>query len=1218
MKNTEEHKVKFSSEDRQAIIEKIFEGLEREKSTPKNYALTEDEQYFINKFRNLSNKDAYMQCYSLTDEILHILKDDINKNSAIYEVLMQLFNKQRLHVEQYYVAKYLYNKRKYKTIEVVSCLMKFANIENNPEKAIKIFNDNYNNLSELTRDSLYIELIESMLLQNQSKNALNLCQMMLQKLQVEYCLQTKRFINLDTGDDISADDPCWRNNPWLYKFCLSMSLVLKEVYPDSNHRIRILELLRIVYPLDPVTVVGLAYEYRRNKEFGKAINVLINYLGNNPDLTYVWTHYLIILIEGGQFEKAREISAKLYDIFTQQNLNIKKIKILHAWFFAKFSEGKAIFDCLLQDFPSNSMIAYLAIRYAIKIRDEEWKNHLIEKTLTKFASKDKQLIDIIKSLSQARMLSAVLENEYFSPSDLLKDKPKLINNFRQYQIPPVISEAFQLFCSCGTQVCQGFCLENVYLVGSSVPLCMAWSDAEKNGISFDISKKIKDLDFALLVDEIPIKCHLPEFTKNKFVSNLFSRKGVNGKPDIDIRYYRIGAGATDYPDDIKSIIKGRDLTINMLLLDFKGVVWDCTGGKSFFDYDHNILNTYDEPFACMSEDALRPLRVISKLIEEQPSNRPNITLNPALEYALYKLPAPNWLKHEKLRKKLYAKLISSNSIEFLDMLQKFRLLGPAFNETNLIGEDLLLYCLTCIVVFCREHQKLFEIESIEFKLNEINQARLQNLKFENLKSECTDLTEEINKIKLSISKIAREKSLMDDKTAKGIKKFTQEFEREYNKTLEKTVRVLTAETAKVNEIQNSLKKLDKSIAVNHRVMEKKIDVVCQRYANYSKLFSKEISKFNTSSFQSISMEHLDSIEMENWDWDISEVTTAFNNSHDIAFTCFLALYLAYAYLYKEKKPKIAWYYFNIFEQRLEKMPYSSIIKKNLKNERSLSKKDELQDLSLEVLLQSEMCNINKSDLQKKIERRSNFTGNTLKILEELSLMEFAIKHVIDLSKLFMAIFNNDFYFKNSDFMNFISLYEKVLEMGLISESQSETIDNNLKIIMIANSIDLNKVSGWLKYLKKIKIIQMFPRVSARLNDFFENKEADIQYNIDLIKMSFEKNDNTSLNDKIGIFMQLGSIYAESDNVLHMKSATEYFNEIKKISGGQENKQFGFYFLWASLKENIINSINNSEEFIHLYEFKLYLKLFKNIFLLVNDAQQKEENDHYSFSQSKYV
>lgn len=1225
-----EIKSMLSSEERNRILNNLFEKFQQSPTRTVKIALTEYEKNFVKEFYENQKQSINSYLYTLTDQLLQILEYKETANLKLYEILMQLLQKQQSYIESNIVAKYLFYQCRYVTSPVVGCLMKYANLQSQPKEALNYFYNNLNKLSKDSLDILYIRVIESLLLQNKIEDALDLCQKKLKELfKITYDLQTQHFLKQETGQEITAEDTCWQENIELYSFSLKLGGILEKKHQNTSHSIPIFQLLRKINPEDPIVLIALTNSYRKNNNINKAIKLYNDYLIQYPDKTLVWTNYLVLLINNEQLERAQNISQKLIEELSKSQKNLKKIKILHAWFFATPAEGKSIFNSLIDEFKFHAMTTYVAIRYAIKIRDREWKENLIEQAKIKFANKDNDFIEIIKNLSAARMVYAVIENDYFSPRDLLTDHLNLITNYRDYNVPEIIIDAFHTFCNCAIKPCQSTCLDNVDLIGSAVPICMAWSDAQKKGEIFDIRDNLHDLDFIIQLNKMPDKYDLSGFERVPYILNLYTKKGTDNQPDIDVLFYVMDKGTEDNPSDISPIMKNRDLTINSLTMNVNGRVRDLIGGRSLADYDNNILNTIDEPLSCLSEDDLRPLRVISKLIEKQPPNRPSIRLHQDLIDALYKLSAPDWLKTEKVRKKFCAHLTSNNAVEFITELQYFSILGFDLDKSNLRGEELLLSCLTSVASFCREKKKLTELDYLYCRLSEKNETLLERIKLqlelEQLKSENINLKEEYQRIKQNIELANKEKDKAQSAIRKKVKNTIKLWEKEYIEEQDKKFKLAFADKENKRRSvepmrsffnKNNASRLDIYNSLSKHIDE--IDILLKdeknietRYDNFCGLFTKNfnnsLKNLNLDSeFESIKLSTNNDFKSEilDWNWSITEVTEAFEKSYDLHFSAFLSLYLGYAYLYKNNNPLVAWYYLFITETRLRLIPNHPTIQNFLSNS--------LLPLIVEALDKSGLSreNIN-SYMQDAFQYYSS--NNPEESINKIARIEFVISTETPSFLMCMSRFYNMKYLEKSDFINTIATYEYYLSANILSADQRKNID-----LILSNFIQLSlhykKSSSLAIYIKKLQVIQMFPNVKSGLEHIFNFKSKYNLQEIDLIKLSLE-NTPDNINS---VYLQLGNMYEKNNDTIDNWKARDYYSEIINNCNNIKNSQLEFYNLWASQKMKILSKKISADELSYEHPFEKFLNLFENIILLAkrHQSQDKSELDQSSIIQAK--
>lgn len=1204
MISSQETKLLLTPEERHQILENLFDYFARAPINKNNITLTVNEKKFIDKYTSI-NKGVTSETYNaLTDELLHILHNKPISSAYLYDILMQLLQKQNSDIDTKDIAEYLYKKRNYISFDVIYTLMKNANLKNSPEEALHYFDENFSKLPEGRKEQLYIQVIESFIIKENIDKALEICVNKINDLfDIYYNFQTQQFLHRKTQRELMAKDAYWKMNPLLSQFCLKLAIVLKKTPQQLSHTIAILRLLRVVKPEDSVLVIELGSAYRKNKSFNKALSLYNSYLNKHPDKIVIWVCYLTMLIDGKQLEQAKEISHQLLEEYSKTNRSLKKIKILHAWFFADAKEGKEIFNILRQEFPCHAMIAYLSIRYAIKIRDEQWKNQLIEETINQFANRDKDLVQIIQNLSQSRMICSVLENDYFSASDLLSDSPKSVMNFREVELPLVAVEAFQKFCTCSIKPCQSDCLDNVYLVGSSVPAIMDWNLAKAAGEPYDIIPTLNDLDFAAQVQTIPESSYLSVFEPCPYKLNLFTRKGLGNELDMDVRLYRMDPGSENSPNDIESITKHRDLTTSTFLLDSKGRVMDLIGGKAFYDYDNNILRTCDDPFVCLEEDPVRILRVANRLLEKQSKFRPPVKLDPQLEQALYKSTAPNWLEEESKRKKFLAKLTKKYAIDFLTTLQQFSLLGPAFGEPNLTGKDLLLHCLTTVSAYCRKHRILNHLNMLESQLEEKNRARSER---KQLTQQEKDLKEENEKLLLYLkntrlkvdstkAEIAKLESINRKEINKKFKLWQNNYTKQQQKKYDLEVEVLTKS---LNKLQNEAKNTNssKQEQIKLIVKQKQIEAIDKIYSNFEGFFGskKNYPEQNLKSTEITS--DLDALKIYECNWSIDNVTNAFEHTSNLAFGAFLGLYLGCSYLYKQNSPLIAYYYFKLVEKRLLLIENNEIAKSFLNNDLSLLideaiVKSEFRVFPHEVLLKGIKSNENKS--------------NPFEVLEQLAVIEYALTCAEISDDVTNWIFDNPFYLEHGDFLGFISLYDKALSRNFLTKIDSEKIDKMLNNnVEYHSNIECPKL--WSGFIYKLQVIQMFPAI--KLDSLFEYKTKKGMSDIDLIKFSVNMPWHDTPENKYRIFMQLGDIYSKNNAEF---DACECFCIINNSIDGSKDPNFGFYSLWAYYQIKLINKKHFSSEFVYIDSFEPFLGLFKSVIKLSKQISEKLETSEYA-------
>lgn len=958
------------------------------------------------------------------DGLLNLLKEKEHIHTAptvVYTQLLYVLTELESYIDRHRVAEYLYYKRNCVTVQVLITLMQQNSRMDEYPKALAYFEKNavrFQN-SESEYDSLHEEYLRIKIAQGRCAEVISVCMEQLRtRHQISYNQRNKAFFK--NTEEITSSSNLLSNRHLHGLFVtLTHAFLKKKGKTHVEDATLLAELLQATFPDDYMINVLLSQCYIKQGQQNKTLELYADYLEKFPDHTRMCISCMIYLIKSHALTQASTVYKVFIHHYTarHQNTDVQRLQLLYAWFLASPEEGKELFIALRRDFPDHAMIAYAAIRYAIKIRDRAWLETLKEEVQKQFLNTE-QIVVYVQALSEVRLISAAIENVFFTPEDILSGSPKYSTNYRQYRLPRRAEAAFQHLCSCARQPCESNCLDKVFLTGSALDEIIDWNLAIENGTPFDIDRKLrkKDFDFIAIVDEIPEQSPQPGFERcPPPISNVF--RYHDNDISIDVSYYSMAAGKENDACDIQDMLKKHGVLLHRrMLMDYTGRTEDYSNGKAFWAYDNRIIALHGDP----NKDATCVLRIAKAAIEKQvdlhhqeafekadisesmkpqaeqeeletldlleelnvleedcPSqetlNKPNTSKNhgwtiyPALEKSLYLFAPPFWLESTKLRKPFLRLLTQRNNEIFFSFMKKYQLFCPKLSSSSV--ED----CLQKIVNHFREQGNLNVIVDL-IKKQEQN---------------CEAIENDIEKLLLE-QKIQRIKQELIH-TKKLNKKLQEEIERkevQYEKTIEKKLKAWKKDQLP-QMIENDLKQLKLEL----NFLEKNFATEKRQYRDYkqseiscniknAKLKSK-ISELERligiyhPPHDAISDETNHPINASKGSSSVQETTQPLlaldldlgerwsglttDDTLNVARTCFDPIFSAFLYLnlgckclYRTDQYREAWLYFKLAETRLHMM--------DLNPQMTLFLKETLSPLLQDLYKKGKFASIDSSEL----------------------------------------------------------------------------------------------------------------------------------------------------------------------------------------------------------------------------------------------------------------
>jgi len=1218
----------FTPEERDACFKAMALFLENKKKPPIRQTLPPEVQKIFEKVKVLLEQSSDSQNispaqgnqeheYLAMDGLFMILKS-VNYHAPhdIYYRLMKLCKRQQHHLYSRKIAEYLYYKQ-YVNYHVLNILMKSANTQHKPWETLTLFEDSHQLVNDKKQqDLLHIEYIKALIATGATQKALTVCLSKLESLySFSYSSDWMRFLKVGTQydeRDVTVADSFWTEEG-VISFCLTLADIYEK---DKNwpldHALAIASFLYQVNPHDPRVVISLSHLYKKIKEKTKAQSLFISYLEKHPNDVRVATHYVIFLIEMGDVSDAYAFCNNFileYEKNSASAPDLRKIKILHAWFNDNYDEGKHTFIQLLQTFPHHIMLFYLAIRYAMKIGDEPWKEDLL-KEAPKHFSNQKDL-EFILRLSKVSAICAAIEDHYFTttPLDLLSDKPKDIVLSRACRLPDVILNAFQQLCVCNTNPCSSKCLDNAFLVGSSVELCLDSSEADKKNQVFDFDKKLSDLDFVVLVPKNVIDTiNIPGFERSQFVENLLTYKSPESKkkPDIDVMLYPMGPRTeNDTADIISYIAKKRDYTVSMFVSDKDGFVFDPTQGQAFHAYDNRYLKTYDNPLECLQEDQVRLLRIFKKLQQ-------GYSLHPSLEKALYTFEPSSWFTSgERIRKKFVGKILAESREAFIDFLKKYNLFGPGI-DSSVTETELLERCLILTAQHSGSNEKdrIYNWLFTDIKRHE-EIIDLDDIA-QNLKKDISNTRTEVRKLEANLKSLIKSEK---NKNKKNKKKSTQ-------------VDILESNQLKIPDVKKEQHRpnLDTDISKEEQIAE----LIALYNTAFSKYHPHGLFKANQTS--PIFMNKpwvLDKAEWNVKKWNVNAMRNmAKCNSCDL-FSAFILFYLGCFYL-AENTPLSAWYYLRLAKKRFSNQKSTDVLF-------DIFLQEIFEPLLADAYTRSGIDNMTGEQPLRQVYPDTGSIQKKQKFPPEFDFSAFTdesgeLAHYWDskaayIEKVFVE--KNEFekdairtalldlLHIRSDFTYFIALYNKALESNILNELENDEVSSFLFYFMKLSVI--KKPELRLDFYSKQKIMKEYPMVHARMLDYSSKigLQAPEQEDKMLVYHSiYGMIKSKSIKEKCSYHIELAENYLNTlshdeggPRMCVMKAKAHYEHALKDMLLNEKTssyqKEYGFLYAFVQSRLSTLQKQNFRSE--GYSSFSTLVPLFSKLIDELNPLGDKKQD-----------